>query len=115
MAATPRGGDQVSLVTQLEGLSPDIGIKRLLRGTRDIGVALVMDRGYIYMPPILGSDGQPLRALKEICDELGTVRLWRVIEGRDEYAFQYDAEEDVLKKVCSPGLLDEFLKFILFV
>ena len=57
MAASPRGGDQVSLVTQLEGMSPNVGIKRLLRGTPEIGTALVMDRGYVYMPPVLDAEG----------------------------------------------------------
>ena len=84
---------------QLNALSPDEGLKRLLRGTKEIGVGLVVDRGYVYMPSILDYKGQTLSSVLEICKSLDVLLLWRVVEGRKEYFFKYKAAQDRLVMV----------------
>ena len=53
ISATPRGGDSSTLASELgqsDRSSSNCGFPRLFRGTPKIGVLLVTDRGYIYIP-----------------------------------------------------------------
>ena len=89
----------MTLASQLEAMENDEGIRRLLRGSTDFKIILVVDRGYVYLPNITTPEGQRLRTPLEVCRAMGADMIWRVVEGRGEYAFSYDEHRNALVKV----------------
>ena len=83
ISATPRGGDSVSTAVQLNRWS---GVKRLLRGTPNIGVALVVDLGYIFVPHNVNMDSY--ETLQEFAGNNDILLIYRSKEG--DYAFHYN-------------------------
>ena len=98
ISATPRGGDGIALGEELNRADQSvdiIGFTRLLRGTRNIGVLLVFDRGFVYIP----RNVQTRTNLTPVdwCIQNDVQTLWRFKAG--EKAFQYDNVLDLLVEV----------------
>ena len=98
ISATPRGGDGIAMGVEL-GIADEAiersGFTRLLRGTPNIGVLLVFDRGFVYIPRNVNTGTNPTPV--EWCRQNNVQTLWRFKTG--EKAFRYDRSQDVLEEV----------------
>jgi hypothetical protein len=101
VACPPRGGDGVSMgvhlgVAQeqqrLTGSSP--GFSKLLEGSRNIGVCLDFDRGYVYQPRV-NTGSHP--TLLEYCQQNDILPLYRAQTG--EFRFTFNRQTNLLEQV----------------
>ena len=98
VAATPRGGDGITLgleLGQADKLEQRLGFSRLLKGTRNIGVLFVTDRGFKYIPHNinLGDNPTPI----EWCLNNDVQCIWPFKTG--EKCFTYDEVSNLLEEV----------------
>ena len=63
-------------------MTRDKGFKRLLRGTNEIGTCLVTDRGYVVRLNVPDIDGEVPPSAIEVCSDLNSEMIWRVLHGR---------------------------------
>ena len=101
ISCPPRGGDGVSLGVQ-HGLAAEserttgvpTGHTRFCRGTPNIGVGLVVDKGYIHQPNV-NTGSNP--TLLEYCQTNNILPLYRANTG--DMAFNYNPETDLLEQI----------------
>ena len=98
VSATPRGGDGVTLGTELgqsDRMVIRLGFSRLFRGTPNIGVLLVWDRGFIYIPHNvnLGANPTPVAWCRDNIVQC----IWAFKVG--EKYFEYDEQTNTLTEV----------------
>ena len=81
ISCTPRGGDGTSLgvqfnISRVQGLT---GFARLLAGSQNTGVGLVVDRGYLFDAPNVDTGDNP--SVVEFCEENDVLLLYRSMVG----------------------------------
>ena len=98
IACPPRGGDGVSLgvhlgtaETQYLNTGFSTGFAKLLKGTRNLGVAVAVDRGYVYRPNVnIGTNP----TFQQYCEDNDILLIFRCNPG--DMAFTYDLQSQVL-------------------
>ena len=98
VSATPRGGDSVTLSKELgqaDKMSERLGFSRLFIGTPTVGILVVWDRGYIFIPHNINLDGNPIPV--EWCRSNDVQCIWAFKCG--EKCFTYNKELNVLEEV----------------
>ena len=98
ISTTPRGGDGVTLSVELgqaDLMDNPLGFTRLLRGTSKIGVILVWDRGFIYIPHNVNLGDNPIPI--DWCRNNGVQCIWAFKVG--EKCFTFNEDLHILEEV----------------
>ena len=98
VAATPRGGDSITLGKELgesDKMPIRLGFSRMFVGTPNVGVLLVTDRGFVYIAHNVnrGNDPTPI----EWCRNNNVQCIWAFKVG--EKCFHYNKATDTLEEV----------------